>query len=112
MKVKLLLVLCCLISAGVPRVSAEDANPSDAALQQQFIKIDLELALQQYREVQMEKFKTNLQLQLLETEGVHDEAALKRERNRLSRRSKILAEMSAELRQKADHLRREIVAAR
>lgn len=74
-------------------------------------QIELELCLEQYKEVRMEKFKTEMRLELLDTEPSLTKEGAKAERERLRRRTQKLTELADTLRAKIGDLGKELAIA-
>jgi hypothetical protein len=79
-------------------------------LKQKISQIDLDLALEQYKQARMELFRTEMQARLVSTEPKkRPSEELKQERDRLGMRIAILQSMADELTAKIEKLGRESV---
>jgi hypothetical protein len=99
--------LLALLFAGTVlfRGSAADEAKTDLS---RVVHIDLELTLEQYKQVRMEQFKTEMQVKVLETDEGPGEEMRKRQRQLLKERSQKLQSMADELRAKAMRLEKAI----
>jgi hypothetical protein len=79
-------------------------------LKQKISQIDLDLALEQYKQARMELFRTEMQARLVSTESKkRPSEEIKLERDRLGMRIAILQSMADELTAKIEKLGRESV---
>ena len=111
MKAKILLSLCLLAFVITTAPAADEKARPAQTIAMKLDRIDLDLYLEQYKEVRMEKFKTEMRLELLDTEPNLRGELAKAERERLIRRAQKLTELADTLRAKIRHLGDELAIA-
>ena len=104
MKAKILLFISVLAFAVIAAPAADEKASPAKTIAMKLGQIDLDLYLEQYKEVRMEKFKTEMRLELLDTEPDLSGEAAKAERERLMRRAQKLTELADTLRARIRHL--------
>jgi hypothetical protein len=119
----ILAALICLISLPLIGDEKESVRSGSKAyveklllqgLKQKISQMDLDIAMDQYKEAKMELFRTQLQAKLARTDPNpnRSEEWIKQERDRLEQRTVILQNLSDELKVQIEKLGRESIAAK